>query len=204
MGTLYRILSAPNSDKIAVLHSVYRLFLSQTILRLIFRKVGSKSVIFRPGLVLGANCIWVGSNSVIRYGSRLEVVKHGQDWTPKLQIGNDVNIEQNVHIVCHDTIIIHDRVSITGNCAIVDVSHPVISGDLRQKIGANIGCSRSHVEIGEGSFLGYGAVVLPNVKIGRQCIIGAGSVVTSDVPDYSIAAGAPARVVGRTQPGNNE
>jgi acetyltransferase-like isoleucine patch superfamily enzyme len=49
--------------------------------------------------------------------------------------------------------------------------------------------------IGENCFIGIGAIILPGVKIGDQVIIGAGSVVTKDVPSCVIAAGNPARVI---------
>ena len=51
------------------------------------------------------------------------------------------------------------------------------------------------VSIGDGSWLGIKVAVMPNVSIGKGCVIGANSVVTRDVPDYHIAAGAPARVI---------
>ncbi len=51
----------------------------------------------------------------------------------------------------------------------------------------------SKVEIGEDSWIGNGALVMAN--IGKKCIIGAGSVVTKDIPDYSIAVGNPAKVI---------
>ena len=51
------------------------------------------------------------------------------------------------------------------------------------------------VEIGEGSWIGTKAVIVGDVKIGRHCVIGAGSVVTKDVPDYSIVVGSPAKVI---------
>jgi len=65
------------------------------------------------------------------------------------------------------------------------------------KIGARIEDKDSFVEIGDGSFIGYGSVILPNVKIGTYVVIGANSVVVTDIPDYSVAAGAPAMVVKR-------
>lgn len=52
------------------------------------------------------------------------------------------------------------------------------------------------VVIEDGAYVGVNAVVLPSVRIGRCAIIGAGAVVTKDVPDYAIAVGVPARVVG--------
>jgi acetyltransferase-like isoleucine patch superfamily enzyme len=53
------------------------------------------------------------------------------------------------------------------------------------------------VVIGDGSWLGHGSVVLPGVTIGRHVVIGANSVVTKDVPDFSVAVGVPAKVIRR-------
>jgi acetyltransferase-like isoleucine patch superfamily enzyme len=97
-----------------------------------------------------------------------------------------------VHIVCHDRVLIGDHVSIAANCAIVDVSH---DPERRVRGGPDIDPERSIVDIGEGTFIGFGAVVLPNVRIGKGCFIGAGSVVSRDIPDYMVAAGAPARIL---------
>jgi sugar O-acyltransferase (sialic acid O-acetyltransferase NeuD family) len=52
-------------------------------------------------------------------------------------------------------------------------------------------------EIGDGCFIGTNATVLPRLKIGKWSIIGAGAVVTKNIPDYSVAIGNPARVVRR-------
>jgi acetyltransferase-like isoleucine patch superfamily enzyme len=51
------------------------------------------------------------------------------------------------------------------------------------------------VVIGDGSWLGHGAVVLPGVTIGKHVVIGANSVVTKDIPDFSVAVGSPAKVI---------
>ncbi|WP_375419053.1 acetyltransferase [uncultured Hymenobacter sp.] len=52
-----------------------------------------------------------------------------------------------------------------------------------------------HVELGENCVLGTSAVLLPGVKIGANSIVGAGSVVTKDVPPFSLAVGIPAKVI---------
>lgn len=54
------------------------------------------------------------------------------------------------------------------------------------------------VKIGDRVFIGYNSVVLCNVKIGNDVIVAAGSIVTKDIPDNSIVAGNPARVIGKT------
>lgn len=165
------------------------------ILRRLYGDIGRGSVIFRQKMVRFPHLMTIGRGTVIRYGGRLEMVLHGQDWQPRLRIGDYVNIEQNVHIICHDTIEIGNNVSITGNCAIVDVLHPADAIERGMKIGDTIDPRRSRVEIGDNCFIGFGTVILPNVTIGRNSIIGAGSVVTHDIPADVIAAGAPAKVV---------
>lgn len=55
------------------------------------------------------------------------------------------------------------------------------------------------VSIGENSFIGAGAIVLPGTSIGSHCIIGAGSVVKGSIPDYSIVIGNPSKIIGDTR-----
>lgn len=167
------------------------------VYRFFFKEFGRGSYIRRPLLILNPAFISVGEQVGIRDGIRLEVVRSSDSRTPSLSIGDNTNIEQNVHIVCHSRIRIGKNVSITGNCAIVDVTHPFADVRSQTKIGARISDEDSFVEIGDGSFLGYGCVVLPNVRIGTCAVIGANSVVVSDIPDYSVAAGAPAIVLKR-------
>lgn len=60
-----------------------------------------------------------------------------------------------------------------------------------------VGYSRvGRVDIGDDVFIGAYAIILPNVKIGSRVVIGAGSVVTRDIPDNCVAVGNPARVIG--------
>lgn len=54
------------------------------------------------------------------------------------------------------------------------------------------------VVLGKDSFIGAGAILLPGTTIGCNCIIGAGAVVKGQIPDYSIMAGNPAKVIGKT------
>lgn len=56
-------------------------------------------------------------------------------------------------------------------------------------------CIAGCVEVGDGTFIGTNATILPRLRIGRWVTIGAGAVVTKDVPDYSVVAGNPARTI---------
>lgn len=55
---------------------------------------------------------------------------------------------------------------------------------------------RGQVVIGPGAWLGVNVVVLPSVTVGRGAVVGAGAVVTRNVPDFSVVAGVPARIIG--------
>ncbi len=57
------------------------------------------------------------------------------------------------------------------------------------------GESRKGITIGSDVWIGAGAIILDNVKIGDGCVIGAGAVVTKSVPSYSVAVGVPAKVI---------
>jgi acetyltransferase-like isoleucine patch superfamily enzyme len=174
----------------------WRRLVTQLYWRIKLSKIGYDSVIFKPIDIIGANKIIIGSNVFIRDGARIEVLKiKSGKWNPKLEIGSNVNIEQGVHIICQCSVVIHDDVSITPYCVIVDTYHPFEPPDKFPKIGERLPDCPTFVSIGKGSFIGAHSIILSNVKIGKGCVIGAGSVVSCDIPDYSVAAGIPARVI---------
>jgi sugar O-acyltransferase (sialic acid O-acetyltransferase NeuD family) len=80
--------------------------------------------------------------------------------------------------------IINTAASVDHDCRLEDFVH----------ISPNAALCGS-VQVGEGTQIGTGASVIPGVRIGKWCVIGAGAVVTSDIPDYSVAVGVPARVI---------
>lgn len=55
--------------------------------------------------------------------------------------------------------------------------------------------SRGAATVGDGTWIGASATILDGISIGRGCVIGAGSLVTKDIPDYGIAVGTPAKVI---------
>ena len=82
---------------------------------------------------------------------------------------------------------IGSRCDISGNVGIICGTHEIDKTGLRIA-GKNIG---KDIVIGNGVWIGFGALILPGVKIGDKCIVGAGCVVSKDVPDESIAIGNP-------------
>lgn len=99
-----------------------------------------------------------------------------------------------VMIDLHD-IIIGNRVQFGPNVSIITVNHPLSAA----KRAAGIGTA-APVRIEDDVWIGTGAIVLPGVTVGKGSIIAAGSVVTKDVPPYSLVAGVPAVVKKSTEP----
>lgn len=62
-----------------------------------------------------------------------------------------------------------------------------------------IGYIAKHTKIGSYTFIGGGSYVMPGITIGKGCVVGVNSVVTHDLPDYSIAIGSPAKIIGNTK-----
>ena len=199
---LRRFLDEPFFNKLHHFSSFYYKAKGALVYRYFFESFGTGSYIRRPLLIFNPAFISIGKNVGIRDGVRLEVVRSNKSRQPRIVIGDNTNIEQNVHIVCHNYVKIGSNVSITGNCSIVDVTHPFEDVSDPVKIGARILDEHSFVEIGDGTFVGFGSVILPNVRIGRCAVIGANSVVMKDVPDYTVVAGAPASIIKQFDAGN--
>lgn len=116
-----------------------------------------------------------------------------------VKVGKDVAINEGFtmawDIGYEENLVIEDRVAIGPNVTIVITSHPNNSHlrNLKDRYPSIEVFGKVHIK--HDAWIGAGAIILPNVTIGEFSIIGAGSVVTKDVPPYSIAVGVPARVV---------
>ena len=111
---------------------------------------------------------------------------------PVLSIGDRCLIGKGSGIVGHLEIRIGDDVWTGHHVYITDQNHGYERLDL--PISKQVMEERP-VTIGDGSWLGHGTVILPGATIGRHVVVGANSVVTGDLPDECVAAGAPARVI---------
>lgn len=105
-------------------------------------------------------------------------------------MGNLVYANFNLTLVDDAEIRIGSHCMFGPNVTIVTAGHPVEPGLRRQAIQFNM-----PVHIGENVWVGAGAVILPGVSIGNDSVIGAGSVVTKDIPANIVAVGNPCRVL---------
>jgi len=187
----------PWHDKLNSVHAALVALKTVLYYRRIFKNVGSGCHIYKPLLISNPRFVSIGSNTSIRQGARIELIVLDKLRPPSIVIGNNVNIEQNVHIICSSKIVIGNNVSITGHCCIVDTVHPFRDVDDPRKIGERISPEPTPVEIGDNTFIGFGTVILPNVRIGKNCIVGANSTVTRDVQDFCVIGGSPASILMR-------
>lgn len=113
--------------------------------------------------------------------------------TPQISIGLNFHATRNLTIQCASRISIGNDVLIASDVFIVDFNHgmdPTTKSYLDNDLALSNG-----VYIGDGTWIGNNSIILPGVSIGQKSIIGAGSVVTKDIPPYCIAVGNPAKVI---------
>ena len=117
-----------------------------------------------------------------------------------MKVGKGVSLASK-HSVVFGTepylIEIKDHVRLSGNVCFL--THDGGTWAFRHKDEYKDIFKYGRIIIGENSFLGYGCTVLPGVTIGKNCVIGAGSVVTKDVPDDMVVAGVPAKIICTTE-----
>ncbi len=109
-----------------------------------------------------------------------------------ISIGKNCVIGINTVITGQGAVVLEDNVIIGPGVSIMPVNHNF--GDASRPVREQ-GISGKGVHIGEGAWVGAGAIILDGVKIGKGAVVAAGSVVTQDVPEMSLAAGNPATVV---------
>lgn len=161
--------------------------------KMVYGGFGKKSDIYRPLMIVNKRKIFVGNNVMIRDFARIEPVTewNGEEYNPIIKIGDNVSIEQNLHLVCARKVIIEDDVTISANVMIMDNSHQYNDNvDVLQQ-----GLDIKETVVRRGAFIGKNVCVMPGVTLGKYCVVGANAVVTHDVPDYAVVAGVPAKVI---------
>ena len=171
-----------------------------------------RNVVFGQNVVLRhPGKIRIGDNVVVDDNCLLDAKGDGNSG---ITIGSGVFVGRNTILSCKNgDIALGDRSNIGFNCEIFSASQVtlgadsllaaycyVIGGDhdyadLSKPVTAQGRLSKG-VSVGDGVWMGAGAKILDGVSIGSHAIIGAGAVVRVDVPEYAVAAGRPARIVG--------
>lgn len=136
----------------------------------------------------------LGDKVYIHKNCRIDAIKV-KDIPPLLYLGNDVSIGDNTHIGVINRVYIGNNVLISAGCLIIDHSHGDNVSELDLPPTKRRLFSKGECCIEDNCWLGEGVSVLPGVTIGEGSVIGAYSVVSKDIPAYSLAVGNPAKVV---------
>jgi acetyltransferase-like isoleucine patch superfamily enzyme len=162
-----------------------------------FQAFGEGSILHRPLWIYGPQQIAIGTNSLILHNAWLSV--ESPAWAlpgPALRIGDRVGIRPWCTLSASAGIVLEDDVILGAYSTVIDSDHTFREG--RPNVMHN-SLDVEPIHIGRGTWIAERVAVLKGSNIGECCIIGANSVVKGEIPAYSIAAGAPARVVGEVE-----
>jgi len=151
-------------------------------------------------IVKGVVILAVGENRVRCRLSQQLSVPYGVACAPSAVLGRGVRIGKgsmilpsatvNIDTVIGEHVILNTSCSVDHDCSIGDFVHIAP--------GVHLG---GGVVVGEGTFLGLGSSVIPGIRIGRWSVIGAGAVVTKDIPDNCTAVGVPTKIIKTREEG---
>ncbi len=162
------------------------------------KSCGENFILQHPFFFKNPQYISVGKNFSALYNCRIEAWDSylNQTFTPEIIIGNNVCMNNDVHIGCINKVIIGDNVLMASRIYISDHSHGNINTaalDLPPLYRELV--SKGAVIIEDNVWIGEGVCILPNVTIGKNSVIGANAVVTQSFPANSVIAGVPARLI---------
>ncbi len=148
----------------------------------------------RPAHIRILGSISIGNGFTSGPGLILDILNEGAE----LIIGNNVKLNHRCHIGVMKSVKIGNDVLFASNVFISDHTHGTYSGKIQSSPfeapnDREIICG--NVEIGDRAWIGENVAILLGVSIGESSVIGANSVVTNNIPAFSIAVGSPARVI---------
>lgn len=164
--------------------------------RIIYGGFGKGSIIINPMRIINPKHIYIGNRVTILNNARMEAERGWQDvkLNGEIIIGDGTSIEQGCHIIASDKLNIGKDCVISANVYISDCAHEY--EDITTSIMKQPLIIKKTI-IGDSVFIGIGAKIMPGVRLGEYCVIGANSVVTKDIPAFCVATGIPAKIIKR-------
>jgi acetyltransferase-like isoleucine patch superfamily enzyme len=165
-----------------------------------FKSVGKDNYLQWPVKIDNPRYMTLGNNVKISWHGWLLCIESYGDrfFEPQIIIHDNAYIGNACHIVACRKVEVGKSVMLADKCylsdnlhAYEDVTLPIIHNPMKVP---------GEIVIGDHSWLGENVCVFGDVKIGKHCVVGAGSVVMESIPDYSVAVGSPARIIKRYNP----
>ena len=153
-----------------------------------FKSCGSDLYIYHSVDIKGFENISIGNNFIVHHRSYL------YSYRGTLTIGDNVAVAYNTSLLSADNgfISIGNDVIIAQNVVLRSLNHTFTDPTVPIRYQGHEG---GFISIEDDDWIGANSVILPNVTIGAHSIVGAGSVVTKDIPPYSVFAGVPAKLI---------
>ena len=155
-----------------------------------FGKFGFPSYIGKPTFINKSKQIFINKNVRIYPHSRIECISPDA----KIIIQENVSIGPNLHLTAATILEISKNCTISSNVLITDNKHNYSEID-KHIMNQKINIKRTFID--ENCFIGTGAVIDAGTTLGKQCIVGANSVLSGSYPEYCVIAGAPGRIIKR-------
>ncbi len=163
-----------------------------------FKKIGNNINFGKDNTIENPHFIEIGNNFYAMERFTIEAWQYynNQVFKPSIKIGNNVRFNTDIHIGAIKSITIGDDCLFASRIYITDHNHGDTTDGMISltPIERPLICKGS-VVIENNVWVGEGVVIMPNVTIGKNSIIAANSVVTKSIPENSVAAGVPARVI---------
>jgi len=177
---------------------IYQNSIYSALISTFFKTSGNNFQIEYPCRVVGGECISIGNNFQSFGRLRIEAHTNHNDtaFTPVITIGDNVSINFDCHIGCINKIQIGNGVLIASNVFMTDHFHGDVSiQSISLPPSKRIVQSKGPIIIEDNVWIGEGVAIMPNVRIGRNCIVGANAVVTKSFPANSVIGGVPAKLI---------
>jgi acetyltransferase-like isoleucine patch superfamily enzyme len=134
----------------------------------------------------------IGPHTLLEPGVWITIADEG-----RVRIGEGTFLNKNVMVAAQELVEIGDHCMFANGCFVTDANHRF--DDPQKPVTWQGFTTKGPTRIGDNVWCGANVVVTSGVTIGERCVIGANSVVTTDLPAYSIAAGAPAKVLRQVE-----
>ena len=165
-----------------------------------FRQCGELKLGSTQLHLFGLRYMEFGDQVEMHFNARVQCIDYfqptDQHFKPRLILHDHVVVQAMCHIGCIDRVEVGEWSTMGARCYITDQTH---GGTSREELllppRKRPLVSRGPVKIGKYVHLGEGVCVMPGVTIGDYSVVGAGAVVTHDIPPFSIAVGSPAKVI---------
>jgi acyl-[acyl carrier protein]--UDP-N-acetylglucosamine O-acyltransferase len=156
-----------------------------------FRACGKAGYVYAGTRITNPCRVVAGDSLVLR--EHVWINCEGDLSKPSFNLGSRVYIGRFCHINAFESVTFEDDVMIADSVHVSDVGHAF--EDAAKPISTQGVTPALPVVLESGCWIGKGVVILPGVRVGRNSVVGANAVVTRDVPERSVVAGVPAKVI---------